>query len=766
MEWDKIKQLILRNRDKLKKVFILAGIILLGCLVGGFVFNCFVSNGFVFKFNLTLLFNIETVKYTALLLAIALICYGFYYYKHYWLKASNRVIKGHKRDSEIDTNLEGSKWQTDKEIAQNFTTITYDELSMQSTVGIPIKALQTGDTYNISLAPPTHTLVIGTTGSGKTTTFINPTIQILSECKGKPSMVITDPKGELFSLHASSLRQKGYNVKVLDLRNPYRSIKWNPLERPYQLYHKMLNLEYEAVMQEDKGCWLFESNEYYDHSELENVFKVRKQELYDELYEDLHDLASVLCPIKNTNEPIWESGAKNFCLAVLLALLEDSSDNNLQGKLDPKDRMDISKYNFYNLKNVATNTENECRELQRYFANRKKTSRCIALSKQVLDTADKTRGSYLSTLFDKLNLFSDISLCSLTSANEIDFATMVDEPTALFLQIPDEKDTRHPLAAMVILQAYKELVRKANTYPDLTLPRHMFFLLDEFGNMPAIHKLEQMITVGRSRKIWLTMVVQSYAQLSKVYDDKVAEIIKSNCNIQCFIGSTSQQTIEDFSKRCGNKSVITRSVGYNSAVAVDINSNASIKERPLIYPIELQQLNRPGEMGNTIVTVFGYQPIKSKFTPSFECKSFILNLIDDTNQTRPNSYFDEEQNYYDIIKRNNVYGYDTPPSGMPPKNAKIKTNSVEKQRSVKIGDLRQRMPKCLEQLLDATEYIQMTTMLQNGRWDELLSTLEKAKERSVNLREHDKVQEVTRYMARVNKTMKELQEKQDVEIVQ
>ena len=58
-------------------------------------------------------------------------------------------------------------------------------------------------------------------------------------------------------------------------------------------------------------------------------------------------------------------------------------------------------------------------------------------------------------------MFSDMSICSLTSANEINFGEIATKPTALFLQIPDEKETRHTLAAMVILQAYKALVAKA-----------------------------------------------------------------------------------------------------------------------------------------------------------------------------------------------------------------------------------------------------------------------------------------------------------------
>lgn len=243
--------------------------------------------------------------------------------------------------------------------------------------------------------------------------------------------------------------------------------------------------------------------------------------MYDEIYEDLHDIVSVLCPVINKSEPIWESGAKNFILAIVLAMLEDSEN--------PELGMTKEKFNFYNIMKIATNTQNDCDDLMKYFQKRSPISKSVSLSKQVLDASDKTRGSYLSTIFDKLAMFSDKSICALTSSNEIDFGEIANKPTALFLQIPDEKETRHTLASMIILQAYKGLVAKANTFPDLSLPRSVYFLLDEFGNLPRIHKLEQMITVGRSRKIWFALVVQSYAQLAKVYDEKSSDIIKSNC---------------------------------------------------------------------------------------------------------------------------------------------------------------------------------------------------------------------------------------------
>ena len=106
--------------------------------------------------------------------------------------------------------------------------------------------------------------------------------------------------------------------------------------------------------------------------------------------------------------------------------------------------------------------------------------------------------SYMSIAFDKLSMFNDEGLCSLTSETDIDPQQFAAEPTALFLKIPDEKDTRHALAAVFVLCIYKALIKVASAREDLSLPRNVYFILDEFGNMPKIDKFDKMITVGRS----------------------------------------------------------------------------------------------------------------------------------------------------------------------------------------------------------------------------------------------------------------------------
>ena len=603
----------------------------------------FVTNRFVFDFKITpeLLIAKNTFLYGFELFAVFMVINIFNWYKGIGKNPKKLMQVKDGNQNEIYTGLEQAHFETQKEIETNFNTVSYDDLPNLDIEGIPIIAEEGKKDYKITFAKPAHTLIIGTTGSGKTTTFINPTVQILANTKGKPSMLISDPKGELYALHAKSLIKRGYDVKVLDLRNPYCSIRWNPLEKPYEMYQEMLSLEDKVVVNEEEGYYVFEDKIYYDVNEKNAAVQVRKQAIFDEVYEDLNDICSVLCPVKSKNEPIWESGAKNFILAITLAMLEDSEK--------PELGMTKEKFNFYNVMKIATNTQNDCEDLIEYFAGRSPISKSVSLSKQVLDASDKTRGSYLSTIFDKLSLFSDMSICSLTSANEIDLGEIATKPTALFLQIPDEKETRHTLAGMVILQTYKALVAKANTYPDLSLPRSVYLLLDEFGNLPQIHKLEQMITVGRSRRIWLALVVQSYAQLAKVYDDKSADIIKSNCNIQIFIGTTDLKTIDEFSKKCGNYSIIQKNVSFSSSNS-GVGSSISVKERPLIYPTELQQLNSAKNMGNAIVNIFGFPPVKSKFTPSFKTRHFVLEK---TNQLlSQGKYFNEEKVFYNMLDRN------------------------------------------------------------------------------------------------------------------
>lgn len=310
MKWNK----------RLTKILIISGIVAFTSCLAGFFLNCLFSNNFKLHLDAKLLFSGKTYLYAFLLIITALLMWLSYYYKHYWLKNSKKIIQGDERDNDVAANLEAARFQTDKEIDKNYESAEYAELAYQKIAGIPVKAVEKNGKYEIHFAKNAHTMIIGTTGSGKTTTFINPVVQILSQSAAKPSMLISDPKGELYSLHAKSLEEKGYTVKVLDLRNPFHSVRWNPLERPYRMYQRMLHLEDEVTADEENGCYVWNGKSYFKPDDLHAALQVEKQHLYDEVYEDLHDMITVLCPITNKNEPIWESGAKNFILAIAIAM--------------------------------------------------------------------------------------------------------------------------------------------------------------------------------------------------------------------------------------------------------------------------------------------------------------------------------------------------------------------------------------------------------------------------------------------------------------
>lgn len=250
------------------------------------------------------------------------------------------------------------------------------------------------------------------------------------------------------------------------------------------------------------------------------------------------------------------------------------------------------------------------------------------------------------------------------------------------------------------------------TFPNLTLPRSVYFLLDEFGNLPRVHKLEQMITVGRSRKIWLALVVQSYAQLSKIYDEKTANIIKSNCNIQIFIGTTDLDTINSFSKQCGNYTIIQNNVSFSTSKSSDISSSASARERPLIYPSELAQLNNYTDMGNAIICIFGYPPIKSKFTPAFRCWKYKLNSI--IQASKIGKPFLEEQVMYDLNNRNNLI-LNTPPKTNTEINEKLMLeNSINNLiDSIHVEILNDNEKINLIDFLEQDKYLDAFNYLQN-----------------------------------------------------
>ena len=155
----------------------------------------------------------------------------------------SRGLLGGTLDSNTmeESPLENSRFLTDAERDKYFPPFTYDTLEGMKNDGVPVRAvLNKKGVLEGNFKSGVHALVIGATGSGKTTTFINPMIQLIAATNCGSSMIMTDPKGELFDLHSKFLKDRGYNVMVLDLRDTYSSSRWNPLEPIWDAYQEYL----------------------------------------------------------------------------------------------------------------------------------------------------------------------------------------------------------------------------------------------------------------------------------------------------------------------------------------------------------------------------------------------------------------------------------------------------------------------------------------------------------------------------------------------
>ena len=542
----------------------------------------------------------------------------------------------------LHNDLENSRWLTALDIkhSKNFVKTKWNSLGRLKKDGILLhfRDMALKHDADIIMASPIHTLVIGTTGSGKTTGFVDSTIQVLSHCGTKPCMVITDPKGELIRKHKDMLDKLGYDVKVLNLRSPFSSTHWNPFQPAIERIELLQKVKKFGVVFKH-GKYSFGDIVKLTYREANDCIDAYVQMLEEDVFTLVQDVVYTVCPITSKDDTTWQSGARDLIFALALAIAEDV----MLGIAPP------SALCFYNIyKNLTENLENEAERLKTYFSVRLPESKAPAIANTVLVTKDRTLSSYLTEVNRYAQWFNSTSVQAITSYNELDFKTFDETPTALFIEVPDEKDNFHCLATLFVTQMYKELVSKANKNAerhktkDEELLRNVYFIMDEFGNLPKIDKFDSMITVGRSRKIFFEIVVQDYKQLDNKYGKDVAAIIKSNCNIKIFIGSTEPNTIEEFSKLCGKKKIRSISVSNGKSET----ANVGVKERPLIYPSELEQLNNKDNQGNSIALCFGYPPLRATMTPSFARKVFKLQEHDFV--TSSPKAFDASQVSYNI----------------------------------------------------------------------------------------------------------------------
>jgi len=344
-------------------------------------------------------------------------------------------------------------------------------------------------------------LVVGVTGSGKTSAVVDPLVYSLA--KAGESMVFTDPKGEIYRNHTTYLKHKGYNIVVLNFRNPQNGNAWNPLMVPYKLY---------------------------------------KEGNRDKALELIDDVANNV--VKNDGpqqDPFWQDSAADYLAANILGLIEDAKENEI------------------NLKSVNVMTTvgedkfgGNSTYIKEYFKLKGEQSSTYMLASNTINAPQDTKGSILSTFRLKIRNFgSRDNLTEMLSYSDFDIADIGKQKTAVFIIVQDEKKTYHALATIFIKQAYEVLIDVAQNSPGSHLPFRTNFILDEFANMPALKDITTMVTAARSRHIRFTFIIQNYAQLDQVYGKEEAQTIRSNCANLMYLLTTELAALEEISKLCG-----------------------------------------------------------------------------------------------------------------------------------------------------------------------------------------------------------------------
>lgn len=620
-------------------------------------------------------------------------------------------IQGSRRVLKTNVDLENSHWMTDKEMRENdgFTVTKFSQLG-EVEDGIPIKAVKKGKDLNVVIKKGIHTLVIGATGSGKTSAFVSPALEIMCRTKTKPSFVVSDPKGELYKKHSKTFADQGYKVSLIDLSDIMHSTRWNPLADVIKKTQKMNTL----TVVFDKGKYYVDGNEYVSLLSAENEKSALKIVYENDIYTDLEDLVFTMCPVESTKDPSWQNGARYFIFSILLALWEDLRDGYLKEE----------EFNLYTLyKTITEYAVGECEVIKEYMETRARKSKVKGLSNTVLVSEGRTLSSYLG----EVNLFmawlADSGITTLTSGNDIELSNFDEAPNVLFLKIPDQLKNRYKLVSLFITQMYKALVSKAEKnkkegkMTEQKLLRNTYLMMDEFGNLPKLHLIDRIATIGRGRGIFMIPIIQDFNQLTDIYGRETANTIRSNSNIQLFIGTNDADTIKVFSEQCGKKKV--KQINYSENLR-DMNVSTSAQSVPLIYPSELEQLNDPanGKSGNMIALCLGTYPIKSKFTPIYEAQDIYAATSRDVVPAEL-IRFDEE--YYDIARYNAFVNADSNPQSSADNEEEItqgenveqeqeNTRKGIKPRTVveitidnKINELEGRIPKeTLRELLSSS----------------------------------------------------------------
>ena len=452
------------------------------------------------------------------------------------------------------------------------------------------------------------------------------------------SLVVSDPKLELFIASKQILELRGYLVYCINLINPYESSCYNPLQLIVDTYKNGDPAEASAIARslavsifagesDSKGVNAFfydnaafltaalimsevidelradeEANKEYLQLHIEATGRFKK--LSDEEKQNIRQLGKELEDLKMKRYHEKEK----FQLVML-----DREIAKLEKQLAPynykleefKPRNDhekkinlpnvLLKFTILAEKDLPPEIEGGAprNALDVFFQNRDSLDVARNLYSGIKIAGDgRTKGNVYSTVLSKLTGFMDDKIRKMTaySSFQLENIGFGDRPIAVFLAMPDYDSSNMFIQSIFVQQVYYALAKKATTCGG-KCKREVIFLLDEFGNIPCISNMASMITVCLGRNIRFDLVIQSYSQLEKEYGEHDSDTIYGNCGNQIFIQTTNKDTAQQYSELIGKETIVnvTR-MGGELAWKTQKQYTESTEEKPLLDANQLMEL--------------------------------------------------------------------------------------------------------------------------------------------------------------------------------
>ena len=474
-----------------------------------------------------------------------------------------------------------ARWATDKEIRQTYAHVPFkvrewrrgQNLPMEQGVILGCKGKPQELTALVD-SDDIHCLMIGASGIGKTAFFLYPNLEYA--CASGMSWLALDSKGDLARNYGTIAKNcYGYNVSVIDLRNPTRSDGNNLLT--------LVNRYMDIARKDPKNLAA--------RAKAEKYAKILAKTIVNPDGDDSN---------RGQNAFFYDA-AEGLLTSVILMLAEFLPPD----KEHPQERRHIVSV-FKLVQDLLEPSKVKGKShFQLLMSNLPPDHKARWFAGAALNSAEQAMASVMSTVLSRLNAFLDSELEQvLCFDSAIDAEKFASEKSAIFLILPEEDTTKNFMAGLMIQNLSRELFAVADENGG-KLQNRVVLYCDEFGTMPPFDVLP-LFSAGRSRRLTLVPIIQSLAQLEKNYGKEGSEIIQDNCQDTIFGGfAPNSQTAEALSKALGNRTVLSGSVSRGKN---DPSQSLQMMERPLLTPDELKSIPK----GNFIVQKTGQHPMRTR----------------------------------------------------------------------------------------------------------------------------------------------------------